>query len=329
MRRLAACMSAVMSLGISAFAYGAGGEAFLDPEKAGPDFKVQGEYEGTIGEKTKFGAQVVALGDGKFDVVLLQKGLPGGPKDAAWDGKTRVMLKGETKEGVVELTGTNFKGTIKDGVLSGTAEENVKYEGKKVERKSPTLGEKPPAGAIVLFDGTNLDAWQTGELSEGKLLGVKKGAGARTKQKFEDFILHLEFRTPYMPKSRGQGRGNSGMYLVDQYECQVLDSFGLSGENNECGGIYQVAKPNVNMCFPPLSWQTYDVDFRCARFDAAGKKTEDAVVTIKHNGFVIHDKLTLKPTPGGGQNEEKPGALFLQDHGDPVRFRNIWIVEKK
>lgn len=330
MRRRAAFMvSAMMTLGVAGFAFAAGGEAFTDPEQAGPDFKAQGEYEGTIGEKTKFGAQVIALGDGKFDVVLLQKGLPGGPKDAAWDGKTRVMLKGETKDGVVELTGTNFTGSIKGGVLSGTAEENVKYEGKKVERKSETLGMKPPTGAIVLFDGTNVDAWQAGELIEGNLLGVKKGVGARTKQKFEDFTLHLEFRTPFMPKDRGQGRGNSGMYLVDQYECQILDSFGLTGENNECGGIYQVAKPNVNMCFPPLSWQTYDVDFRGARFGEDGKKTEDAVVTIKHNGVVIHDKLKLKPTPGGGQNEEKPGPLYLQDHGNPVHFRNIWIVEKK
>ena len=325
MQRLAAFVAAaMMTLGVSAFAFAAG-EAFTDPALAGPDFKVQGEYEGTIGAKTKFGAQVIALGEGKFDVVLLQKGLPGGPKDAAWDGKTKVMLKGETKEGVVELLGTNFKGTIKDGVLSGTAEDDVKYEGKKVERKSETLGAKPPEGAIVLFDGTNVDAWQNGKIQENNLLGV----GTRTKQKFQDFTLHLEFRTPFMPKSFGQQRGNSGMYLVDQYECQILDSFGLSGENNECGGIYTVAKPAVNMCFPPLSWQTYDVDFRCARFDEAGKKIEDAVTTIKHNGVVIHDKLTLKATPGGGQNEEKPGALYFQDHGGPVRFRNIWIVEKK
>ncbi len=254
MRRLTAFLaSAVWALGISALAYAAGGEAFTDPEQAGPDFKVQGEYEGTIGNETKFGAQVIALGDGKFDVVLFTKGLPGGPKDAAWDGKTKVMLKGETKEGVVLLSGQNFKGEIKGGTISGTAEEDVKYEAKKVERKSPTLGAKPPEGAIVLFDGTNVDAWQNGKLVEKDLLAV----GTRTKQKFEDFTLHLEFRTPFMPKERGQQRGNSGMYLVDQYECQVLDSFGLSGENNECGGIYTVAKPIVNMCLPPLSWQTY------------------------------------------------------------------------
>lgn len=322
MRRLLAFVVAMtMGLGVSASVFAAGGEAFTDAALAGPDFKVQGEYEGTIGDKLKFGAQVIALGEGKFDVVLLQKGLPG----AGWDGKTRVMLKGETKDGAIELSGTNFKGAIKDGVLSGTAEENVKYEGKKVERKSETLGAKPAEGAIVLFDGKNTDAWVNGKIQENDLLGV----GTRTKQKFEDFTLHLEFRTPFMPKSRGQGRGNSGMYLVDQYECQVLDSFGLTGENNECGGIYTVAKPIVNMCLPPLSWQTYDVDFRCARFDAAGKKTEDAVVTIKHNGVVIHDKLKLKATPGGGQNEERPGALYFQDHGNPVHFRNVWIVEKK
>jgi 3-keto-disaccharide hydrolase len=328
MRRLTAFLaSAVWALGISALAHAAGGEAFIDPEQAGPDYKVQGEYEGTIGNETKFGAQVIALGEGKFDVVLFTKGLPGGPKDAAWDGKTKVTLKGETNDGVVLLSGQNFKGEIKGGTISGTAEENVKYAAKKVERKSPTLGAKPPEGAIVLFDGTNVDAWQNGKLVEKDLLAV----GTRTKQKFEDFTLHLEFRTPFMPSSRGQGRGNSGMYLVDQYECQVLDSFGLSGENNECGGLYSVAKPIVNMCLPPLAWQTYDVDFRCARFDAAGKKTDDAVVTIKHNGVVIHDKLKLKPTPGGGQtnNEEQPGALYLQDHGNPVHFRNIWIVEKK
>lgn len=297
-------------------------DTFLNAKDAGPDFLIQGEYEGRIGLESKLGAHVIALGDGKFDAVLYAKGLPG----AGWD-KTKVPLKGETKDGVVQLTGTNFTGSIKDGVFTGKGEDNVEFKLPRVERQSPTLGAKPPEGAIVLFDGSNTEAWENGKLQEGNLLGV----GPATKQKFKSFTLHLEFRTPYMPKARGQGRGNSGMYLLDQYECQVLDSFGLSGENNECGGFYTLAKPLVNMCLPPLSWQTYDVDFTQAVFDAEGKKIKPAVVTLRHNGVVIHDKLELpKNTPGGHLNDEsQPGALYLQDHGNPVHFRNIWIVEKK
>jgi len=154
------------------------------------------------------------------------------------------------------------------------------------------------------------------------------GVGTRTKDKFDSFTLHLEFRTPFMPYATGQARGNSGMYLQDQYECQILDSFGLEGLDNECGGIYKNARPSVNMCLPPLSWQTYDVEFTGTKFDADGKVVKPGTVTIKHNGVMIHDQLELTPTPGGGQSDRKPGALFLQDHGDPVRFRNIWIVKK-
>ncbi len=296
------------------------GEAFLDAKSAGPDFAVQGEYEGTIGQDTKIGAHVIALGESKFGIVIYDGGLPG----AGWSGKTRVFLNGQTADSVTIVRGTNFEGEIKDGKLAGTAEAGVHYEMKKVERKSPTLGAKPPQGAKVLFDGSSLGGWAKGSL-DGDLLVPE----ASTKDKFKDFTLHIEFRTPFMPKSRGQGRGNSGVYLLDQYECQVLDSFGLEGLDNECGGIYKQSKPSVNMCYPPLSWQTYDIDFQAAKFDESGKKTSNAVVTIKHNGVVIHDKLNLTaPTPGGHQNDEKPGALFMQDHGNPVRFRNIWVVEK-
>jgi hypothetical protein len=296
--------------------------AFLDPEKAGPDFKVQGEYVGTIGEKAKVAAQVIALGSGKFSAVLYSGGLPG----AGWDGITKIRLTGAAEGDETTFTGKNFKGTIKGDTFSGAAEEGVQYELKKIERKSWTLDAKPPEGAIVLFDGSNVDAWENGRLQDGNLLGV----GTRTRKKFSDFTLHLEFQTPFMPTARGQDRGNSGMYLGDQYEVQILDSFGLEGVDNECGGIYKVASPKVNMCLPPLAWQTYDVEFQAARFDRDGKKTNSAVATIRHNGVVIHENLALDaPTPGGHQSDEKPGALFLQNHNDPVRFRNIWIVEKK
>jgi hypothetical protein len=143
-------------------------------------------------------------------------------------------------------------------------------------------------------------------------------------------LLHIEFRAPFMPRARGQGRGNSGVYLADQYEVQVLDSFGLEGLDNECGGIYKAAKPLVNMCFPPLAWQTYDIDFRTARFSPDGKtKKENASVTIRHNGVPIQYNLELKSaTPGGHRSDEHPGPIFLQNHGNPVRFRNIWLVPR-
>ncbi len=284
------------------------------------DFEIQGEYAGAAGDK-KFGAQVIAYGDGKYDAVLFPGGLPG----SGSDGKTKIALKGETKDGVVQLQGDKWTATISKGVLSAKGEATLEL--KKVYRVSPTMGAKPPEGAVVLFDGSNVDGWENVKLEDGKLLGV----GGRTKQKFHNFTLHLEFRSPYMPTKKGQARGNSGMYLLDQYECQILDSFGLNGENNECGGFYTIQKPNVNMCLPPMSWQTYDVDFKAAKYDAAGKKTANAVVTIKQNGVLIHDKFELnRNTPGGGTlDESKPGALYLQNHGDAVRFRNIWAVEHK
>uniref|UniRef100_A0A7C4QS98 DUF1080 domain-containing protein n=1 Tax=Schlesneria paludicola TaxID=360056 RepID=A0A7C4QS98_9PLAN len=293
--------------------------AFLNPADAGPDFVVQGEYVGEVGE-AKYGAQVVARGDGKFEAWLLRGGLPG----AGWDGKTRLRMSGATQDAVTKLQGEGLSATIarEEMTVQVNGEKGVLQ---KIERQSPTVGMKPPAGAIVLFDGTNVDAWEPGKLEADMLMGV----GTRTRQKFDSFTLHLEFRTPFMPYATGQARGNSGMYLQDQYECQILDSFGLEGLDNECGGIYSNSRPLVNMCLPPLTWQTYDVEFQGAKFDANGELIEPARCTIKHNGVVIHDNLPLKTTPGGGQRDQKPGALYLQDHGDPVRFRNIWIVEKK
>jgi Domain of Unknown Function (DUF1080) len=293
-----------------------------DPEKAGPDFAVQGEYRGRIDDQA-WGAQVVALGGGEFDLVLYQGGLPG----AGWKkGDPRKRATGATEGGSTAFTSDGWRVTITDRAMSIVDASDMSRVGglRKVERKNPTLGAKPPTGALVLFDGTSAEHFQGGKLTADKHLAV----GCETRQTFGDHTLHIEFRTPFMPYARGQGRGNSGVYIHNRYECQVLDSFGLEGKDNECGGIYSIAEPDVNMCLPPLAWQTYDIDYTAARYEN-GRKTRNARVTIKHNGVVIHDDLELpKGTPGKDPEGPEPAGLFLQDHGNPVVFRNIWVVEK-
>jgi hypothetical protein len=329
MFRLAQWLAAValLSLAATTAAEKKGQPTFTDPAKAGPDFAVQGEYVGEIkhgDESRKFGAQVVALGDGKFDIVLYVGGLPG----EGWKrGDRQFKVPGETKDGLTTFTKDDRTGTIKDGTLTVTdSGGNALGTLKKLERKSATLGAKPPQGAIVLFDGKSAENFESGKIVEENLLGA---TNCTSKQKLGDHTLHIEFRTPFMPKARGQGRGNSGVYIQGRYECQVLDSFGLEGKNNECGGIYSIAEPAVNMCYPPLAWQTYDIDFTAAKYDESGQKTKNARVTIKHNGVVIHDDLELpKGTPGKDPEGPGPSGVFLQDHGNPVVFRNIWVVEK-
>ncbi len=153
--------------------------------------------------------------------------------------------------------------------------------------------------------------------------------GTETRDAYGDFRLHLEFRLPYMPKATGQGRANSGIYVQSRYEVQVLDSFGLDGEFNECGSLYREVKPNLNMCLPPLSWQTYDIWFRGPRFDSAGQKAENANFTVWLNGVPVHENLDL-PTPTGGGKRVGEGQNALptkiQNHSNPIRFRNIWLV---
>ncbi|HUY31208.1 MAG TPA: DUF1080 domain-containing protein [Pirellulales bacterium] len=305
-----------------------GTPAYTDAKAAGPDFAAQGEYVGELktneGPK-KFGLQVIALGKGKFRAVVYSGGLPG---DGWEKGQKKRTHDGETKDGVVVITGDDgHLGKIKDGALTVTDSGGNKLgEFKKIERKSSTLGAKPPEGAVVLFDGKNADAFEGGKMTPDGLLQV----GTKSKQSFGSFHMHLEFRTPFMPTAGGQGRGNSGVFLHDCYEFQVLDSFGLEGENNECGGIYSIKAPRVNMCFPPLSWQTYDFDFTAPKFDAAGKKTANARVTLLHNGVAIFQDFELPNLTAGGRNHEAPtGPLQLQNHGNPVNFRNIWVVERK
>lgn len=298
-------------------------ETFLTPEAAGPIFDNQGEFMGVLDEwGGTWGAQVVAKSMEDLEVHLLRGGLPGdGFKD-----------KEPTKQCMAKLAKNGARGGTDGFTIEIQAGDLVVYdsEGKKVgslskiRRESKTLGMEPPKDAIVLFDGRNADQFQNGRLMEGNYLGV----GCTSRETFQDHHLHLEFRTPFQPTASGQGRGNSGVYVHGRYELQVLDSFGLRGENNECGGIYQIAAPRLNMCYPPLSWQTYDIDFTAPRFDSEGNKSKNARVTIRHNGVLIHDDLELpRGTPGGVSDESKdPGPLFLQDHGNPVAFRNIWAT---
>lgn len=294
---------------------------FTTVETAGPDYALQGEYEGALGAG-KLGADLIALGKDEFRVVFHRGGLPG----AGWDLSAKTEVDGKRDGDGAVFTG-GWSAKVSKSGLSGKTDKGEAFELKRVERHSPTEGLKAPAGAVVLFDGSNADAWTNGQMDERNLLKC----GTKTKQAFKDFTLHIEFVLPFKPLGRGQGRGNSGVYIQDRYEVQVLDSFGLKGADNECGGIYHHNAPTVNMCFPPLQWQTYDMDFTAAKFDDSGKKTKNAVVTIKHNGTIIHDHLELtSATPGGGFKEEvaAPGPFQLQNHGNPVFYRNVWVVAK-
>lgn len=293
--------------------------AAMDRSQADADYVIQGEYVGKL-EGKKLGVQVVALGGGKFDVVLYRGGLPGD----GWSGKKAETDRGnaERADGTVKLTLASQIGAIAGGKLTLGADTL-----ERVERKSPTMGTKPPAGAIVLFDGANAEAWDGEGMSEDKLLKE----GQTSKQKFQSYTIHLEFMLAYKPDARGQERGNSGFYNQSRYEVQVLDSFGLEGKDNECGGIYSVRAPDLNMCLPPLQWQTYDIEYTAAKFDAAGKKTANAKTTVKHNGVVVHKDAEIPHATTAAPLGEgpEPGPLHLQNHGNPVRYRNIWLVEKK
>ncbi|HET6883938.1 MAG TPA: DUF1080 domain-containing protein [Pirellulales bacterium] len=326
MLRSAVACTTLLVLTSLAGAAESGLAAYTNPQDAGPDFQTQGEYRGEIesdGQRKKIGVHVIALGEGKFRAVVYQGGLPG---DGWNKGDRRDSFNGKTEDGVTTFKGKERQGKIKDGQLVvSDASEKMLGTLQKVERKSPTLAARPPEGAVVLFDGTSADNFIGGTMTPEGWLEV----GTKSKREFGSCQLHVEFRTPFMPAAQGQARGNSGVYVEDCYEFQVLDSFGLEGKNNECGGLYSMEEPKVNMCFPPLSWQTYDFDFTAPKFDADGKKTANARVTLRHNGVVIYDDLEItRLTPGGRSQEGPTGALMLQNHGNPVVFRNIWVLEK-
>ena len=207
-----------------------------------------------------------------------------------------------------------------------------------VKPKDDRLGLKPSADAVVLFDGADLSKWapkaDPGAPAEWPvkdgILTVGTGKGdIQTKEKFGNYQLHIEFNVPYMPKSTGQGRGNSGVYQAGIYELQVLDSYGLKLQSNDCGAIYTQIVPSVNVCKPPLQWQTYDVVFTKA-VKEGDKVVKKARITVEQNGVKTIDDKEISPTPGGAGNAEgEDGPILLQDHGNDVQYRNIWLVPVK
>jgi hypothetical protein len=238
------------------------------------------------------------------------------------------------------------------GVASGrlAAQQRTEKERRESERKEwksgivwpkppvvePGTAGSPPADAVVLFDGKDLSKWQGGEdwkVEDGCAIPDKHDI--TSKDAFGDCQLHLEFATPAEVKGRGQGRGNSGVFLANRYEVQILDSYeNPTYFDGQCGAIYKQSPPMVNACRKPGAWQTYDILFESPRFDPAGKVTRPGYVTVLHNGVVVQNHFELLGStewdlPPHYDKHPDREPIRLQFHGNPVRFRNIWIREMK
>ncbi len=336
MTRCTIAVLACLTLAVSAATAPADDAKLPDPPPE-PKDPYMGEYVGTFtpagGEAVKAEAKVIGYVDKKT-------------KDRYWHV---VLLAGEKRpERMARLRATETDGKLTfsgpDDWSGELGDGKLKAKGKPgsvtmefTVRKSPTLGAKPPAGATVLLPyepgkAASLEAWQNKKwqpLSDGSVL-VRKGSNT-TKASFGSFKLHVEFYCPYQPAKTGQGRSNSGCYMHRRYEVQVLDSFGLEMRKGDCGAIYGVKIADVNASLPPGRWQTYDITFRAPEIGADGKvKSPPIFEEVRHNGVVIHKDVKV---PGAtraakGKGLVKEGPLMLQDHGNPVRYRNIWLVEK-
>jgi hypothetical protein len=304
---------------------------------------VQGLYEGTRTDSAgphKFEARVVALGKGAYKVFIREAGADGAAMTKAeLDGKT----EGEAVTFSGKIAAGDWTASWAGGAIKGTCGKDGKIEMKRVERVSPTMGAKPPskgpqgpAGAVVLIDGKNFDEvvvkpGKDGKVPEWKVADdggvlVAKG-GITSKRTFDgSFKLHVEFKSPLVPDARSQARGNSGCFMPNGDEVQVLDSFGMTTyKGGGCGGIYKYKDPDAFDTFslasaPPGQWQTYDIEYTVETKD--GKPSGKPVITVLHNGIKIHDKFQL------GKNA-RAGTFQFQDHGNPVQYRNIWVLPVK
>ncbi len=302
------------------------GPAYTSPPAKDMSYPLMGEFLGSVtaddGKKQVVGLQIRSVGNDQFDAIAYYGGLPGQPN---FNSEPIHMIGKRSGEFVV-LSGGPWAIFVEDRQcrlvdLKGKSRGQLK----RIKRRSPTMYSPAPEGAVILFDGSGTDQFTTGEMTGDHLLME----GADVKPMFQDFNLHVEFRLPYMPYADGQQRGNSGLYLQSRYECQVLDSFALIPKIDGLGALYRFRPPAINMCFPPLVWQTYDVQFTAPRWNADGTKARNATITSWVNGVKVQDNVSLPNKTGAGKIEE---PLLLptrfQNHGDPVRFRNIWVVDR-
>ena len=300
---------------------------------------VMGDYEGTYqvneGESVKASARVAALGGDTWRVMVNAQ-----PRREG-DWPVAVTLEARKWNDQVFVSGEGMGRTWIGAIADGKMELAVphiyggRFDLNKVQRESPTLGQKPPAGAVVLlpWDGKtppDISAWSK-EVSKTADGAIEIGAGGgdlHTRQSFGDVKLHVEFNIPFAPAQSAQARGNSGVYLQERYEIQVLDSYGLSVGTGDCGSVYRVAAPMMEPQMPPLTWQTFDIEFSAPRLDAQGNATKLPTLTVDMNGVRIHDKVEVSQHTGGGKDGfAAKDTIRLQDHDHPVRYRNIWLVE--
>ena len=214
----------------------------------------------------------------------------------------------------------------------------IEWPEPKVIDPGPVGG--PPSDAIVLFDGKDLSQWQSGKNGAPARWDVREGVATvnrtgsiTTRENFGDCQLHIEWASPAEVKGTGQGRGNSGVYLSGLYEIQVLDSYNnKTYYDGQAGALYKQSAPLVNVCRKPGEWQSYDIIYHVPRFDADGKLLKAGTVTVLQNGILVQDNVEIKgPTAPAGPPQYKAHPLkqpiALQDHGTPIRYRNIWIRE--
>lgn len=332
------------------------GTAKVWTDVAPADFTLMGDYLGEWLDAPKghyfeinkpLAAQVINVRPGVYFLRFNQE----------HDNRADPYFEGEGKlDGdVIRFESNGWKGEVSKEGLSGTCGQGdkppIKFQLKKAVRSSPTLGAKPPSGAVVLFDGKNLDAWEHGggrkaswRLLESGVMEVPSekndeerqqgiGGDIQTKQKFGDCKIHLEFRYPVEPGKAGQGRGNSGFFFQGDYEVQILNSYGLEGRWNECGALYKTCPPKVNAARPPMEWQTYDIDYTASVWKD-GKKVSSPRISVRLNGVLIHHDQEIEHVTAHAFasrfNEPKgDGPIRLQDHGNAIQFRNIWIVPGK